>query len=270
MKASQVILVLLGALSVEAIRINITKEGDDVKVPEDIVKDAASKGLMDKDSAAVADVAGDVARLEKKLAADRQASLDQQRAKAAEKSGIEIHEEAQAAAEKRMEARDRNQAIQAKLSGIDAMARNNRKVEEIAAEHEEAERLNKIQAEKDAAESRSKKEREEHLANIKEYRSEHIQASVLNRTETADEAWASNMGAHILSFDKSATFWDETSGHNATRSAPLPEELDKSEDKEAEGKGAKKEPEAAKKDEKKTEEKKAEAPKAEEKTEEKK
>jgi hypothetical protein len=54
------------------------------------------------------------------------------------------------------------------------------------------------------------------LAKIKDFRSEHIQASINNRTETADEAWASNMGAHILSFDKSATFWDE---RNSTASA---------------------------------------------------
>ena len=47
------------------------------------------------------------------------------------------------------------------------------------------------------------------MANIKEFRSEHIQASINNRTETADESWASHMGEHILSFDKSATFWDE-------------------------------------------------------------
>ena len=32
----------------------------------------------------------------------------------------------------------------------------------------------------------------------------------MNRTDTADEAWAANMGSHILNFDKSASFWDDS------------------------------------------------------------
>ena len=31
----------------------------------------------------------------------------------------------------------------------------------------------------------------------------------MNKTDTADEVWAANMGGHILNFDKSATFWDD-------------------------------------------------------------
>ena len=65
MKVNQVILVLFGAISVEAIRINVTK--DDVVVPDDIKKDAATKGLVDADSATVANVAADVGRLQEKL-----------------------------------------------------------------------------------------------------------------------------------------------------------------------------------------------------------
>jgi hypothetical protein len=61
------------------------------------------------------------------------------------------------------------------------------------------------------------------------------------------------MGAHILKFDQSATFWDETAQRNVTRSAT-------EEDKEADGKVAKKDAGDDKK-----EEKKPDAPKAEEK-----
>lgn len=62
MKVSQIVLVFLGTMSVEAIRMNIAK--DEEKVPEEIVKDAASKGIVNADSATVANVAADVGRLE--------------------------------------------------------------------------------------------------------------------------------------------------------------------------------------------------------------
>jgi len=38
-----------------------------VKVPEDIVKDAANKGIVDADTATVANVAANVGRLEKEI-----------------------------------------------------------------------------------------------------------------------------------------------------------------------------------------------------------
>ena len=146
MKINQVILVLLGALSVEAIRMSVTKEGDDkdMKVPEDIVKDAASKGLLEKDSAAVANVAANVGQMQKKIEADQLARKEANEAKASEKSGIEIYAESQAEADKRVQARNKNQSIQAKLEGIDVMASNNRRLGEISEEATEAERLEKI------------------------------------------------------------------------------------------------------------------------------
>ena len=61
MKVNQVILVFLGALSVDAIRINLNK--DDIKIPEEIVKDAASKGLANADSATVAQLAAETGRM---------------------------------------------------------------------------------------------------------------------------------------------------------------------------------------------------------------
>lgn len=158
------------------------------------------------------------------------------------------------------------------------MAHNNRRIDEIAAEATEADRLNKISDAKKKAEHEAKLEAEEYAKKIKDFRSEHLQQSINNRTETADEAWASNMGAHILSFDKSATFWDDAAPRlNATRSeetgdkSELEDKLkqdeaankaaskgDKKEEKKPEGKEGeeKKDEKTPEKKEEKTEEKK--------------
>ena len=112
------------------------------------------------------------------------------------------------------------------------MAHNNRRIDEIAAEATEADRLNKISDAKKKREHEEKLQAEEHAKKIRDFRSEHLQQSINNRTETADEAWASNMGAHILSFDKSATFWDDhaavanyTRGEEAGQKSELEDKL---------------------------------------------
>jgi hypothetical protein len=92
MKVNQVILVLLGALSVEAIRMNV--HDDDNSVPDDIKKDAAEKGLdlENADSATVANVAANVGKLQEKIESEALAKREATRAAHAEVDGISTYE----------------------------------------------------------------------------------------------------------------------------------------------------------------------------------
>lgn len=174
MKFTSAILVLLGVVNVDAIRMNIKGDDNVVKVPEQIVLDAASKGIKNMTSGTVADVAADVGRIQRTLEEQSEARRLEHQADQRERRGEETWAKAEAERERQLAARNNNQKIQSRLEGVDVMGHNNRRVEEIAAEAQEADRLEAIQAKKGREEAADRAQRKEDALRIKEYRSDHL------------------------------------------------------------------------------------------------
>ena len=132
-------LLLLNALTVDAIRMNIRDDG-------------ASSGTSSTSDpsvkAAVADIAADVSRLERELAAEaeKKKSAEYTRQRTAE--GIATYEKDQADAEARLAARNRNQKIAAKLSGQEVVAHMDAALERVSARAAEVEKQEALDAER--------------------------------------------------------------------------------------------------------------------------